>query len=198
MDAAHRPRIVWDLDDTLNELMREWLAWHGRRQPKAAPVRFEELRENPPHRLLGISPAEYLASLDGFRLSAEARAMRPVPEIRVWFEVHGFAFEHHVLTARPVAMAPAAAEWVFAHFGKWIRHFHFVPALRAQDNPPDQGTTKGEVIARFGGADFFVDDSRENLKAAAAAVPTCLLVPRPWNGSKGTLAEVLATLTAAA
>jgi hypothetical protein len=189
-----RPRIIWDLDDTLNELMKEWLVWRCR-VDRAPAVDFADVRENPPHRLLRIDLSEYLGSLDRFRNSAEARAMAPAPGVAAWFEAHGFDFEHHVVTARPISTVPAAAEWVFRHFGRWIRHFHFAPARRPDEDVPDSGASKREIISQFSRADFFVDDSRENLEAARGLVGTVLLVPQPWNGGTGTLADVLDALT---
>jgi hypothetical protein len=191
-----RPRIIWDLDDTLNELMKEWLVWRSSDAPvNATAVDFASIRENPPHRLLHMDLRDYLASLDRFRNSSAAREMRPVQLVAEWFEKHGFAFEHHVVTARPVATVPAAAEWVFRHFGRWVRHFHFTPARRANEDVPDSGASKRDIISQFSRADFFVDDSADNLEAARGLVGQVLLVPQPWNGGGGTIAEVLDALT---
>lgn len=191
-----RPRIIWDLDDTLNELMKGWLAWHQR--GAVAPIKFHAIHENPPHRLLNIDASEYLDSLDCFRNSSEARELRPVAAIRAWFEQHGFAFDHHVVTARPIATVPAAAEWVFRHFGRWVRHFHFAPARRAGEDVPDSGVAKREIIAQFQRAEFFIDDSPENLDGARDLVGETLLIPQPWNGARGSIRDVLDVLSRAA
>lgn len=191
MSPGAKPRVIWDLDDTLNDLLRAWVGWPGRPGP---PLPYGDLRENPPHRLLGLTLEEYLRSLDRFRTSDEARRLRPDPAVLGWFGERGHDFEHHVLTARPRATVPAAAEWVFTHFGPWIRHFHFVPARRAGDDLPDMGEDKGAVIRRLGGADFFLDDDPQNLAAAAGLVPHRLLVPQPWNPAEGSLAGLLASL----
>ena len=47
--------IVWDVDDVLNDLMAVWFrdAWLPKHA--ACPVRYEEITENPPHRVLGSS-----------------------------------------------------------------------------------------------------------------------------------------------
>ena len=194
--SAARPRIIWDLDDTLNELMKGWLAWHQRKQgaPSGA-LDVAAISENPPHRLLGLGLPEYLASLDAFRNSAEAGELQPVPAVRAWFEKYGFAFDHHVVTARPISTVAAASEWTFRHFGRWIRHFHFAPARRPDENVPDSGVSKRDIISQFGRADFFVDDSVENLDAVRDSVGAVLLVPQPWNGGSGTLDDVLEVLS---
>jgi len=193
--AGEPPRIVWDLDDTLNDLMREWLKWHFTRQPsRGRLVRFAELVDNPPHHLLGLTLEEYQESLDQFRLSNGARDLLPEPEVLDWFQARGCDFEHHVLTARPTATVAPAAEWVFRHFGRWIRHFHFVPSSRGGAGRTDRQITKHDVIEQLGGVDFFVDDSPETLHAARHVARICLLPPQPWNRSKGTIAEVLAVL----
>lgn len=186
-----KPRVIWDLDDTLNDLMRAWLCWPAR--PGAA-LAYGDLRENPPHRQLGLTEAGYKQSLDHFRNSDEAGRIQPLPEVLDWFVASGHGFEHHVLTARPLATVPAAAEWVFAHFGSWIRHFHFVPARRDGDNLPDLGEDKGAVIRRLGGADYFLDDDPKNLEAARDVVPHRLLVPQPWNDGAGDLTATLAVI----
>lgn len=193
---AQQPRIVWDLDDTLNELMRGWLNWHCARQvpPRAVPA-FGELVENPPHRLLGLALEEYQESLDRFRLSHEASALAPPPAVLAWFQRHGFDFEHHLLTARPAATVAPAAEWVFRHFGRWIRHFHFVPSFRSAARLPDQGITKRDIIQQLAPVDFVVDDSAETLDAARDVARFCLLAPQPWNHGRGTIADVLPLLT---
>ncbi|MGH8047533.1 MAG: hypothetical protein ACREKL_09825, partial [Chthoniobacterales bacterium] len=183
-----KKRIVWDLDDTLNTLTHSWLDWFYARNRDARRVRFEDLRENPPNALLGIPMQDYLDSLDAFRISPEARDMQPVPAVRDWFREHGFCFEHHVLTARPIATIPHASGWLFTHFGRWIRHFHFVPARRVGDVVPDENEPKARVIERLGGAEAFVDDSPANLEGAGDVVANCILVPQPWNGAKGELA----------
>jgi hypothetical protein len=192
---AVRPTIVWDLDDTLNDLMQRWLEWFLARSPALPRIHFSEVVENPPDQLLGISREEYLTSLDEFRASPEARAMLPSAKLLDWFELHGFEFHHHVLTARPRATVPAAAEWVFTHFGRWVRHFHFVPACREHDRLPDEGASKSDVIASLGGVDFFVDDARENLHLARGVARVCLLMPQPWNQGAASLEDLLAALT---
>ena len=196
--AGQQPRIVWDLDDTLNELMRGWLKWHCARQNDQAHAcaSFSNLVENPPHGLLGLTLEEYQTSLDQFRLSHEARDLPPIPHVLAWFQTHGFDFEHHVVTARPVATVPPAAEWVFRHFGRWIRHFHFVPSFRAEAALPHPPKTKRDVILEIGEVDFVVDDSAETLDAARDVTRTCLLAPQPWNRGLGTIADILPRLTA--
>jgi hypothetical protein len=121
--------------------------------------------------------------------------MLPVPAVREWFQQHGDAFDHHVVTARPIATVPAAAEWVFRHFGRWVRHFHFTPARRTGEDVPDSGASKREIIAQFSRAEFFVDDSAENLDAAREIVGECLLVPQPWNNGTGKFADALEVLS---
>ena len=192
MGCARKPRIFWDLDDTLNNLMQAWLSW--RSVQGAAVVAYAELRENPPHRLLGLTKASYLESLDCFRVSDEARHLKPIPAVMGWFAEWGSGFEHHVLTARPRVAVPAAADWVFTHFGQWVRHFHYTPARRDGEVLPDMDEDKGMVIRRLGGAEYFIDDDPKNLLVARAVVTSPLLVPQPWNEGTGSMSDVLAAL----
>ena len=188
-----KPRVVWDLDDVLNNLMLAWLGWSER--PGDRSIAYSDLHQNPPHCLLGLTEIVYKQSLDEFRNSDEARKMMPVKVVIDWFLEYGHDFDNHVLTARSRSTVPAAAEWVFRHFGEWIRHFHFVPAYRTHDKLPDMGGDKATVIRLIGGADFFVDDDRKNLEAAIDAVPFPILIPQPWNRCSGDMASALAAIT---
>ena len=187
-----RPRIIWDLDDTLNSLMAEWLAsWNA---SSGVGVSYGELTQNPPHESLGIAKADYLRSLDEFRNSQAGRHLKPNLVILEWFRKHGHDFDHHVLTARPTATVPVAADWVFSHFGQWIRHFHFVPAVREECPVQDMGEAKAVVIDRIGGGDYFLDDDPVNVETARSTVSQVLLVPQPWNNGKTSMDELLSLI----
>jgi hypothetical protein len=191
-----RPRrIVWDLDDTLAPSMEAWLVYARASIPNASFPQFSELVENPPHQLLKISLSQYRNSLDLFRISQSALSLPVYPEIFTWFSQRGHLFEHHVLTARPRHTAAVAAQWVFEKLGKWIRHFHFVPAFREDDPLPVSGALKSDVLQSIGGAHYFLDDSEENLLAATPFVNQTLLAPQPWNGAKTSLEQMLLNLS---
>lgn len=189
--------IVWDVDDVLNDLMRVWFTAEWLPSHPECSLTFDDLAQNPPHAVLKTDRAEYLASLDRFRLSAQASAMQPRPAFLQWFQAHGGRFRHVALTARPLAMVPPLAEWVFRHFGAWIRTFGYVPS-RSAEGEPRYDLTKSEYLAWLGKADLLVDDSAENLRAAAALGIRGVLVPQPWNGSRQTACEVLEELLRAA
>jgi hypothetical protein len=78
------------------------------------------------------------------------------------------------------------------HFGDWIRSFHFVPSLRAGQPLPAYDRDKGEFLAWWGRADVLVDDSEANVEQARRAGVRAVLFPRPWNGSRQSVAEALA------
>jgi FMN phosphatase YigB (HAD superfamily) len=186
--------IVWDVDDVLNDLMaawfsEEWLPVH----PECA-LCYADLRENPPHRVLGIEKREYLASLDSFRLSPKASAMKPNAAIIEWLRRYGGQYRHVALTARPLESAPAAAEWLFRHFGIFFRCFGLVPS-RLDASEPVYDRNKADFLQWFRQADFFIDDSEDNVAAVRALGVKCLLFPQPWNGSPHTAGEVLKVLT---
>lgn len=187
--------IVWDVDDVLNDLTRAWFegAWHPAHPERE--LRYEDLTENPPHRVLGVELDPYLVSLDAFRLSEEGRNLEPAGDLLTWFRQHGAAFRHVALTATPRICAPHVAAWVMRHFGDWIRSFHFVPSPRAQQPVPlyDQG--KGEFLRWFGRADVFVDDNPAQIEEAENMGIHAVLMPRPWNKGRQNVCEALNGLT---
>jgi hypothetical protein len=191
---SKRARILWDLDDTLNPLMRAWLLWAEADLGLRSLPDYELLTSNPPHQLCNLSLPEYLRSLDRFRLSSEAARMPVAPEVLGWFQAAGHRFEHHVLTARPASTVHPAAEWVFRNLGTWIRHFHFVPAAREGDNLPDSGASKRTAIESIGACDFFLDDTASHFQGVGPLVSRCLLIPQPWNTQTLPLSEVLQQL----
>ena len=120
--------IVWDVDDVLNNLMRTWFEEAWRPSHPACTVAYDQLRANPPHEVLDVTKSEYLASLDAFRDSGRAAALAPHPAILEWLAAHGHRYRHMALTARPLASAGSAADWVFRHFGNYIRCYGVVPS----------------------------------------------------------------------
>jgi hypothetical protein len=175
--------IVWDLDDVLNRFTESWLKLGWQAEHPACRTTYAELQSNPPLRELKASEAEYLESLDRFRVSPAGQNLEPHPLVLAWFKQSGDQFRHHVLTARPVKTVGVAAAWVFAHFGRWIRHFHFVPSPRPDESLPDYDANKADVLARLGPVDFFVDDSPHHVAAGEARGIRALLFPQPWNRS---------------
>ena len=172
--------IVWDVDDVLNDLMVVWFeeAWKPV-HPKCA-LTFAQITENPPDRVLGCSRAEYLDSLDEFRVSERARSLRPNRAVLRWLESSGREYRHVALTARPINCAAPAAEWLFRHFGAYIRTFSVVPS-RSAPGEPAYDTTKAGFLRWFERGDILIDDSEENIRAAEAAGIRGVLYPQPWN-----------------
>ena len=58
--------LAWDVDDVLNNLMQVWLEEAWLPVHPECSVTYRELTANPPHREIGASLDEYLASLDDF------------------------------------------------------------------------------------------------------------------------------------
>ena len=168
--------LIWDVDDVLNDLTCSWLAdsrWAG-------AIRYEELAENPPHRLLGSTKEEYLRSLDDFRARHLAE-LAPEPEVTEFFRNHGAEFRHAALSAVPRRFAGVAARWVMEHYGDWIRSYSFVPSPRPGDAFPDYGGNKAEMLAETISAGCLIDDNETNLAAARERGFDTVLWPRPWN-----------------
>ncbi len=189
--------IVWDVDDVLNELMRNWLERKWLPEHHTCSARYETLTRNPPHEVLGIGIDEYLQSLDAFRLSDDFRQLTPASEVAPWFHRFGHRFRHIALTATPILCAPRSADWVFRHFGNWIRTFAFVPSPRSSDPALEYDGSKSEYLQWLGKADYFIDDNPAHVEAAGKLGIRPLLVPRPWNQAKGSFSDVLNVLSSA-
>jgi FMN phosphatase YigB (HAD superfamily) len=170
--------IVWDVDDVLNDLMRSWFLLWCQDHPGCA-VGYEDLKENPPHEVLGVTMDSYLQSLDEFRLSSLYQTLAPIREVRDWFLQNGTRFRHIALTAVPLRVASLSAQWVLRNFGIWIRTFHFVPSKRKEDAIPQYDRDKEDVLQRLGIVDLFIDDNAEYVAAAQNVGINALLFPRP-------------------
>ncbi len=81
--------IAWDIDDVINNLMREWFEKKWLVDHEDCPLSYNGLLENPPNKILGISLNKYLNSLDQFRHSKEYMMMKPMVQVEQWF--HSYA-----------------------------------------------------------------------------------------------------------
>jgi len=186
--------IAWDVDDTLNGLMRLWLEKSFLPRNKRCSVVYAGLTANPPHKILGLSLAAYQRAYDAFRLSGCYDALLPRKEVAAWFRRHGAKYRHIAVTAVPLPAAHKSAGWVYRHFGCWIRTFHVVPTPRAGQVLPRYDATKADFIRSIGGCDIFIDDNPENIRQVKATGAGCLLVPAPWNEARGDIAALLRSI----
>jgi hypothetical protein len=185
--------VAWDVDDVLNDLTGMWLEHGWRAAHPECTARYEQLTANPPHERLSTTRAEYLRSLDAFRL-AHFDTLEPSPVALGWLARHGNECRHVALTAAPRRAAPLSAAWVLRHFGDWIRVFAFVPSPRDDDRHPGESRSKADALEWLTGIDVLIDDSPTNVAAARALGRAAVLVPRPWNGARGTLQDSLSEL----
>jgi len=185
--------IAWDVDDVLNDLMFSWFNKAWKVEHPDSKVSFSEISQNPPDCVLGISRAEYLASLDQFRAADDARMMTPNASILTWLNQFGASYRHIALTARPLGSTPYAAEWLFRHFGGFIRTFAVVPT-RLADGLPSYDRDKADYLAWLDKVDILVDDSEENIRGAERLGIRGVLYPQPWNRAPQTPDEILRSL----
>lgn len=186
--------IAWDVDDVLNDLTKQWLDFEWLPAHPDCTLRYEDLRLNPPHDLLGVEKAVYLQSLDRFRASARAKDLLPNPGVSAWLQEYGHRCRHLALTARPLDTAPDLAHWVMHHFGNWIRCFGILPS-RFHEGVPVYDRTKGEFLRWIEAGDILIDDSPQNCRDAEAAGIRALAYPQPWSGSTQTIAEFFEHIT---
>ncbi|MGO9013536.1 MAG: hypothetical protein ACLQF0_01025 [Dissulfurispiraceae bacterium] len=165
----------------MNDLMQSWFELKWLKDHPECKIKYEELAENPPHRILGVDVHSYLESLDEFRLSPLYLEMRPVEEVMEWFNKNGNSFRHVALTAVPLIAAPVSAHWVFKHFGPWIRTFHFIPSRRKGQCIQEYDSDKGAFLKWIEKADVFLDDNPANIQAAESSGVMGIIIPRPWN-----------------
>ncbi len=187
--------IAWDVDDILNDLMRVWLEEWWQPQHPDCRLRYAELTQNPPHRLVGVERAEYLKSLDAFRMSGRYEDLQPNFRVLEWFQAHGASFRHIALTAVPRVAAPVSAGWVIRHFGDWIRMFHFVPSSRNGVTLPQYDQNKAAWLRRLPGVDILIDDCESNCAGLPEDRMRSLLVSRPWNTGTLRMEGALRNLT---
>jgi 5'(3')-deoxyribonucleotidase len=183
--------IVWDIDDVLNDLMRIWFETWWLPTHHDCKLTYQNIRENPPHRLLSSSIKKYLDSLDDFRRSKNYEEMQPNPAIIGWFHRYGHLCHHIALTSVPRKAAHISASWVLRHFGDWIRTFHFVPSSRAGEYLPCYETEKSEYIQKLKQADVFIDDNPANIRSTIPMGIKCFMVSRPWNHGGTPLYKIL-------
>jgi len=156
-------------------------------------VDYRGITVNPPHELLGVDKREYLESLDAFR-NDSFRALKPIPEMLEWFRQYGRKAEHIVVTSVPVIASHRSAEWVFAHFGEWVRSFNIVPSPR--EGSRDHGAcSKADYIRTFSKVDIVVEDNLETLRSMKEMGISTIAIPRPWNDSRESLESTLIELT---
>lgn len=186
--------IAWDVDDVLNNLMRCWFENKWLSEHPNCKIRYEDLRENPPHSILSTSVHAYLESLDEFRLSDHYMKMPPGKEVMEWFNLYGERFRHIALTAVPLKAASVSAQWVLKHFGKWMRTFHFVPSNRQGENLPQYDKDKSDFLNWLRKVDIFIDDSEKNVNRAKKSGIRSIVIPQPWNNQNQSFQEILRSL----
>lgn len=185
--------IVWDIDDVLNDLLKCW--FEEFKESAGLTIDYEDILKNPPHEILGLSKQEYLARLDAFRMSEKGRNLTPNRQILEWLRKHGSGFRHMALTARPRQSMPMLSEWLFRHFGDWIRTVSFVPSFRQGENLPEYDLSKAAFLNWLDRADFFIDDMPENVEAAASVGIAAFAYPQPWNERPLTAEEIFDNLS---
>ncbi len=181
--------IAWDVDDVLNDLTAAWLQAYN--HEASTNFAYSDLKQNPPHAMLGISLDDYRSSLDSFR-EQYFDSLKPNPAVLNWFREHGHLARHLAVSAVPMKLAPLSAQWTLRHFGHWIRSFHFVPSPRTDDTHPHYDEGKASFLKWLGNVDILVEDNEANATAAAHELGIdAILYPQPWNRAVSTYLQGL-------
>lgn len=179
-----KPLIVWDFDDVLFPLTEFWFAAYGHRiQSKI--TQYDQITENPPHVIMGISREQYHESLDQFRNSEQAQSLQINRKILEWLGVNGTAYKHYILTARPINTIKSAQKWLKNNFFEPLEGFGFVPAERPGQDLSGYYRTKQDYLKGEGiQFEYFVDDNPVTINAVANIhTATTILFPAPWNAA---------------
>jgi FMN phosphatase YigB (HAD superfamily) len=182
--------IIWDVDDVLNDFMFDWFEKQWLIVHPECKLKYEDLLENPPHKILGTSLNEYRNSLDDYR-SQNGSTFNPVPEVLEWFRAKGSNYRHMALTAVPLSLAHISADWVFRHFGNWIRSFNVVPSPRLTDPAFFYDLSKKDFLSSVDSDCILIDDNLINIKSAQSLGIKTIVFPRPWNGTTTNRIEIL-------
>ena len=183
--------IIWDVDDVLNDLMYSWFQENRDVYDPNLSLKYQNLTQNPPHEILGIAINEYLSSLDKFRNSDKGRNLTPNQQILNWLKKDGAKYRHIALTSRPKQTIPVLAEWIFHHFGDWIRTLSFTLANREGEKLPVYDECKADFLKWLRKADYYIDDSAENVNAVEDIGINSFLFPQPWNKGRITVEQIL-------
>jgi hypothetical protein len=183
------------VDDVLNDLMLSWLDNYKKEENRNTGIKYEDIVQNPPHEILGITQREYLTSLDNFRNSDKGINLTPNLQILKWFKKDGTKFRHIALTSRPKNTVSVLAAWLFRYFGDWIRTLSFIPSFREGEQSAIFDKSKTDFLKWLGKVDFFIDDSIENIKSAEMSGIKTFLYPQPWNNSPLTAEQILGEIS---
>ena len=174
--------LIWDVDDVLNTLMQQYIACGLPENAKR--LSYEELTENPPHKLLGISKEDYLSSLDRVR-AGDFYDLLPRPEVAAFFAECGHLFDHMILSAVPLKFMEKSSAWVLHYFGEWIQNCLFIPSVRPDCCVKSQMFSgKAEAVKFFGQRAVLIDDSVKNVEETRSSGGRAVYFPAPWNPEK--------------
>lgn len=177
-----KPLIVWDFDDVLFPLTEFWFAAWGQKI-QAKITRYDQITENPPHKMMEISLNQYLETLDQFRNSEQAQSLPLNPTIFDWLQVNGAFYNHFILTARPLHTIEVAQNWLNNNFPEPLEGFGVVPAERAGQDLTGYYRTKQDYLEGEGiKFDYFIDDNPVTIGAVSKIHRAAtVLFPAPWN-----------------
>ena len=173
---AHKPLLLWDVDDTLNRQIEIFLE----HSPLGAGKEYREIVQKPQYLAFGVPKEEYLAELDRCRREFVYDSL-PRPEIMEFFREYGHSFRSMALSAVPITLAPLSAAWVLRHFGQWMQGTIYVPSERKGVAIYSQSFgSKAEAAAALNG--ILIDDTPEHVENCRRAVGRAYTFPAPWNG----------------
>jgi len=186
--------IAWDIDDVLNDFMKQWFH-NWQHLHNTCNLSYADITQNPPHNIIGVSLDEYRDSIDQFRSSELFANMPPNQDILQWFKQYGHFFRHIAVSAVSRKVANVSSSWLFRHFGDWIRTFAFIPSPRIGENIPLYDSTKAQYLNWLEKADIFIEDNQNNVDAIGQTKIKSFIVAQPWNNSKIQIGQILTAIT---
>jgi hypothetical protein len=175
--------IVWDIDSVLNNFEEEWFLYYKSiNHEKYKNLFFNDIVDNPPHNILGITKEEYLESLNYFRKYC-MHTVKPNMSVLDWLNVYGSKINSSVLTSALYPSLEESAYWLFSNYKRYIRSYTVIPSYINKENAIIYDETKLDFLKKTRNVDIFIDDNEKTINSVKEFLPHIkVFCPKqPWN-----------------
>lgn len=172
--------IAIDIDDTLNNLMQVWLLHYNLQ--RGTLFKFEDLKVNPPHEILGITKKDYINNLDKFKINYYNKVIVN-KKFWWWFDINGTKANFIAITSTSMETVSESSKWLFNCFGEWIRNYVVIPNHTDKYHEYKYFQSKAQWMDWFGKVDIYIDDNEKSIKQVNEICPKVktICIKQPWN-----------------